>query len=342
VLKKALVGLILVTMVVFALAGCGQGTSEPAEEDSNNGEDVGDSFAIGIVQLVEHPALDASREGFLAGLAEEGYKEGDNLSVDYHSAQADQSIALTISQNLVNDQVDLILAIATPAAQAAATAADGSGIPVLFTAVTDPVAAELVNSWDAPGVNVTGTSDLNPVEDQIELIQKIVPDVKTIGVIYNQGEKNSVVQVEMVKNKVEEMGLQLQEATVTNTSEVAQAAQSLVGKVEAIYVPTDNTVVDALPSVLQVAEEHNIPVIAGEGNSVESGAVATVGIDYFTLGFETGKMAARVLEGEDPATMAVVKGMDLGVTYTVNTAAAERMGVEIPSDILAEAEVIDK
>ena len=338
-MKKISVAVFLVLLLALLPAGCGQGTDTPGGDETGN--DEVESYSVGIVQIAEHPALDASREGFLAGLAEAGYVEGENLNVSYHSAQGDQSIALTIAQNLVNDQVDLILGIATPAAQAAATAAAGR-IPVLFTATTDPVVAELVNDWDVPGVNVTGTSDLNPVEDQLELIRKIRPAVETIGVIYNAGEPNSVVQVEIVRAKVEQMGLALQEATVTNTSEVLQAAQSLVGNVQAIYVPTDNTAVQAIASILQVAEENSILVVAGEGDSVQSGAVATVGINYYSLGQETGKMAAQILEGADPATMAVVKGMDLGVSYTVNLAAAARMGVEIPEDILAEAEVIEE
>ena len=339
-LKKYGLLIFLVSLLVLVVPGCSQEAETPAGNGEENVE--GETFTVGIVQIAEHPALDASREGFLAGLAEAGYTEGQNLTVQYHSAQGDQSIALTIAQNLVNEGVDLILGIATPAAQAAVTAAADSGTPVLFTAVTDPVIAELVQSWEAPGVNVTGTSDLNPVEDQIELIQTLNPAVKAIGVIYNPGEPNSVVQVELVKTKVAAMGLALEEVTVTNTSEVAQAAQSLVGKVEAIYVPTDNTAVQALASILQVAEEHDILVVAGEGDAVKSGAVATVGIDYYTLGLETGRMAARVLEGADPATMAVVKGMDLGVSYTVNLAAAERMGVTIPEEILSKAEVVEE
>lgn len=339
-MKKYSVTVLLLVLLALLPAGCSQGTEAPGGDETGNGG--AKSFTVGIVQIAEHPALDASREGFLAGLAEAGYVEGENLTVQYHSAQGDQSIALTIAQNLVNDQVDLILGIATPAAQAAATAAEGSGIPVLFTATTDPVAAELVKDWDVPGVNVTGTSDMNPVEDQLELIQKILPGVEAIGVIYNAGEANSVVQVEIVRAKVKQMGLALEETTVSNTSEVLQAAQSLAGKVQAIYVPTDNTAVQALASILQVAEENGILVVAGEGDSVHSGAVATVGINYFTLGFETGKMAAQILEGADPAAMPVVKGMDLGVSYTVNLAAAARMGVEIPEDILAEAEIVEE
>lgn len=213
-------------------------------------------------------------------------------------------------------------------------------IPVLFTAITDPVIAGLVDSNEAPGGNATGTSDLPPnaVEDQIGLIPDVVPGAKTVGILYASGEDNSVVQVEMARDAADALGLEVREVTVTNSNEVGQAAESLAD-VDVIYVPTDNVVVSALPSVIQVAESRSIPLIVGEGDSVREGGIATIGINYFDLGYKTGQMALRILEdGDDPATMPVERLEDVGLI--VNPAAAERMGVTLSEEFLARADQI--
>ena len=205
-----------------------------------------ESFRIGIAQITEHPALDAARAGFIDGMEELGYVAGENVQYDLYSAQGDMSIAQTIAQKLVIDDVDLILAIATPMAQTVANATDS--IPILFTAVTDPVVAGLVDSIEEPGGNVTGTSDLTPVAEQLDLLAKLVPKAKRLGIVYNPGEANSVVQVDIAKAKAKELGLTVVEATANNSGAVFQAAQSLIGRVDAIYVPTDNTVASAMES----------------------------------------------------------------------------------------------
>ncbi|HHY45699.1 MAG TPA: ABC transporter substrate-binding protein [Firmicutes bacterium] len=289
---------------------------------------------VGIAQIAEHPALDAARKGFIDGLTAAGYVEGKDIVYDVKNAQGDMSLAQTIAQKFVNDKVDLILAIATPTAQAAASATDK--IPILITAVTDPVAAGLVKSIERPGTNVTGTSDLNPVAEQMELLLEIVPKVKRVGIVYNAGEVNSVVQVEMAEKSAKKLGLTIVKASASNTSGVFEAAQSLVGRVDAIYVPTDNTVVAALESVVNVAEKRKIPVIAGEENSVERGCIATLGIDYYRLGRQTAKMAVEVLKGKNPAEMPVQYQKEMRLV--VNLKAAQAMGVTVPQSVIKRAD----
>ncbi|MBC7344781.1 MAG: ABC transporter substrate-binding protein, partial [Clostridia bacterium] len=288
-------------------------------------------------QIAEHPSLDQARKGFLDVLRENGYKEGENLIVDYQNAQGDIPTANTIAQKFVSDRVDMVLAIATPAAQAMAAAT--KEIPILITAVTDPVAAELVQSMERPGTNVTGTTDMNPVKEQLDLFGRLKPGIKRVGVLYNSSETNSVVQVNLARSVAPELGLTLVEKVVTNSSEVRQAAESLVNQVDGIYVPTDNTVVSALPSVISVCEEHDIPLIVGEADSVERGGLATYGIDYYKLGRQTGEMALKILkEGAKPAEMPVESQKEY--TLTINLKAAQAMGVEVPEDLLAKAQVI--
>ncbi len=314
------------------LTGCGGGSGDGGGNGGDGGGEAGGSeepMQIGITQIVEHPALNAAREGFKRALQENGY---ENAEFDEQNAQGDQATATTIASGFASDGKDLVLAIATPTAQAAAQ--NITDIPVLFTAVTAPEEAGIVASLDEPGGNVTGTSDLNPVDQQLSLIAEIAPEAETVGVIYSSGEVNSEVQVELAHEAAEELGLEIEEAAVTNSSEVQQAANSL--DVDALYVPTDNTVVSALASVVQVAEEKQIPLIVGDASSVEGGGLATWGIDYDRLGYQTGEMAIEVFEGADPATMPVEYLED--IELVVNTTAAERMGLQIPQELLDEAD----
>lgn len=333
--KSLLVCLLILTLGVIA-TGCGDQSQAPAEPGAAP-EPAPEQVRIGVVQFAEHPSLDQARQGFLDSLSEAGYIEGQNLQVDYQNAQGDVATCSTIANKFVGDQADLILAIATPAAQAAAEAT--KDIPILITAVTDPVVAGLVEGLENPGTNVTGTSDMNPVDLQLGLVKEIVPDAENVGIIYNSSEANSNVQVEMAREAVADLGLNIVEAVATNTAEVQQAAQSLVGKVDAIYVPTDNTVVAALDAVVQVAEQNDIPLIVGEGDSVRKGGLATVGIDYYILGRQTGDIAIRILEeGVTP--------QDIPVEYqkeyktVVNLTAAENMGVTLPQSLLDRAEQV--
>lgn len=249
------------------------------------------------------------------------------------------AIAQSIAAKLISDDVDLILAIATPTAQAAAQAT--KDIPIVITAVTDPVAAGLVNSTANPGANVTGTSDLTPVKKQLELLKKILPDAKQVGVLYNAGETNSVVQVEIARDASSKLDLELVEVTVSSSSGVYEAAQSLVGRVDAIYVPTDNTVVSALESVIKIGEDFKIPVIAGEVDGVRRGALATIGIDYHVLGRQTADIAARILKGEAEPENIPIEYLD-DTQVAVNLSAAERMGVQLSDDLVDNAHEVIK
>lgn len=290
---------------------------------------------IGISQLVEHPSLDQARKGFIRAFEENGYTEGENLELDIQNAAGDQATATTIASSFASDGKDLVLAIATPAAQAAAQAI--TDVPVLFTAVTEPEVAGLVDSWDSPGANITGTSDLNPVKEQIGLIKELAPDAKSVGIVYSSGEVNSDVQVELAQEAAKELGLEVKLATVSNSAEVQQATESL--DVDALYVPTDNNVVSALQSVIQIAETKQIPVVVGEGDSVENGGLATYGLDYESLGYQTGLMALKILEdGADPAGMPVETLTE--IQLIVNKSAAANMGVEIPAALLEKADKV--
>ncbi|MEC9490741.1 MAG: ABC transporter substrate-binding protein [Halanaerobiales bacterium] len=292
-------------------------------------------YRIGISQFVEHPALDAAREGFIEGLTAAGFSK-ENIEFIVQNAQADFATAQSIARQFRGDNLDLILAIATPNAQAAANVIKDT--PVLFTAVTDPVKAGIVKSMEVPGGNMTGTTDMNPVEKQIELIKEFIPEITDLGVLYNPGEINSVVQIDLVKKVTAEMGINLHEATVSNSSEVSLAASSLVGDVDAVYVPTDNIIVSALPSVLNITNQNNIPVFASENGQVRQGSIATLGIDYKLLGIQTGKMAARVLKGANPAEMGVESSDQLKLY--LNKKAAENLNLEIPAAVLDRADVI--
>ncbi|MGI6684681.1 MAG: ABC transporter substrate-binding protein [Bacillota bacterium] len=347
--KKVNSILIILSLVVLSIglliAGCSSQVNKDAsssgDEETNEANSEATNLKIGIIQIVEHPSLDAARQGFLDALAEEGYKEGDNLSINYQNAQGDMPTLNTIAKNLVAGGNDLILAIATPTAQAVANASKNSSLPVLFTAVTDPVAAGLVKSMEKPDTNLTGTTDMAPVKDQIKLIQEIKPDVQNIGIVYNTSEVNSVVQVELAKQAAADLGLNIVEGAATNSSEVDQAAKSLVGKVEAIYVPTDNTVVSALEAVINVAKKNKLLLVSAENDSVKRGTVATIGLDYYKLGEQTGKMAIKILSGEGKPQDMPVESQS-GNQITVNQKAAADLGVVVPESILERAAEIIK
>ncbi|HHY24627.1 MAG TPA: ABC transporter substrate-binding protein [Clostridiaceae bacterium] len=293
---------------------------------------------IGISQLVQHPALDSACEGFIEALKEAGYEEGKNIKIDMQNAQGDVTNAQTIARKFADEKVDMILAIATPAAQAVANVT--KVIPILITAVTDPVMAGLAESLDEPGGNVTGTTDMNPVSEQIKLIKDLVPNVKNVGILYNSGEINSKVQVDMAKEAADSLNLNIVEATVSNSSEVNQAAQSLLGRVDAIYVPTDNTIVSAIGAVIKVANDNKIPVIGSERGQVDAGAIATKGIDYKELGRQTGQIAVKIIKGKKPQDIPI-EGSKV-VTLIVNQKAAETIDLTIPKGILDKADEIIK
>lgn len=331
--------LIAPVLLSATLLGCGPGGTDTARDEYGDpvaADAPTDAPYVAVTQIVEHPALDAVRDGLQDKLKEEGYEADSTLKWEWESAQGQPANAAQIAQKFVGDNPDLIVAIATPSAQAVVGSTDT--IPVVFSAVTDPVSAELVPSLEASGGMVTGVSDLSPIDEHLALIADIDPDAKSVGVIYNAGESNSVSLVELLKTEAEAQGFTITEATVSSSADVATAAQSLVGKVDAIYIPTDNTVVSALESVIQVGNENQLPVFAGDTDSVERGAIATASFDYYEVGRQTGDIVARILGGESPGDIPVelAKTVDLAV----NLESAAAMGVTIPDAIKDSADQV--
>ena len=319
-IKKIIVGLLLISMATVTFAGCGK---------------KDDVFTIGVNQFVTHAALDASYQGFVDALADAGYIDGENIKIDLQNAQADQPTANTIATKLVNDNNDLILAIATPSGQAVANAT--KDIPILVTAVTDPAGSGLVATNEAPGRNVSGTSDLTPIKNQIDLLTKLVPTAKNIAILYCSSESNSKIQAEIAIEAAAEYGLTAIEATVSNSNEIQQVVQSLVGKVDAIYAPTDNVIAAGMPTVSQVANDNGIPVICGEKGMVDAGGLATYGIDYYKLGRLTGEQAIKIIKGEaETATMPIEYLPDEEYELTINAEVAAKLGIIIPDDLQAK------
>ena len=320
-MKKIITLLLTVVLAASTLfvTGCGE------KSDAEN-----KTFKVGIIQLVEHPSLDTIRESLIAGLEAEGFKEGENLEIDYQNGQNDMGTMKNIAQKFVGDEVDVIVAIATPAAQAALS--ETTDIPIVFAAITDPISAELVASNDEPGGNVTGTSDYIAVDKIMGLAEEITPDFRTIGALYNTGEANSVSVIEDLKAYAEEKGLKVVTSTVTNTSEVQQAAQKLADKCDIVFSPIDNTIASSMQVATDVFNKSKTPFYVSADSMVKDGGLATYGIDYTVLGNETGKMIDEVLNGADTATMAVKTMSDLQVY--VNQTTADALGLEIPQDII--------
>ena len=289
-----------------------------------------------MTAIVEHPALDAARNGIRDELAAAGYEEGHNLDFLFESAQGSSAIAAQIARTFVGDAPDVIVPISTPSAQAVVGAT--REIPVVFTAVTDPVGARLVASLERPGGNVTGMSDRSPIGLHLDLIRGIVPTARRLGVIYNPGEANSVTLVELIRKEAPARGLAIVEAAAARSTDVLPAAQRLVGNVDAIYVPTDSTVVTALEAVVRVGTDSQLPVFAGDTASVLRGAIAALGFNYYDLGRQTGKIVARVLEGAKPGDIPV-EGVQITELY-LNPGAAAAMGVTIPPEMLQRARFV--
>lgn len=319
------VGLLLSISLLGSLTGCATKGGE-----NNGGQTKEQQSTVGIIQYNDHIALDSAREGFVAALKDNGYIEGENVTIDLQNAQGDQSNLSTISDRFVSNNVDLVLAIATPAAQS--IAGKTTTIPILATAITDFESAKLVDSAAAPGGNVSGTTDMNPIKEQIDLLIQLAPTAKTIGLLYTSSEDNSIFQAKLAKEALEKLGLSWEEATVTNSNDVQQATQSLVEKCDAIYVPTDNVIASAMPVVHSVTSVSKTPVICGEAGMVNSGGLATLGINYRDLGYQTGLMAVKILKGEAmPATMPIESAE--GFDFVINGTVANEIGAEIPADL---------
>lgn len=324
---------VIMLVMLLSLAGCASKGQDAAKAPKG-----GDQVTIGIVQIVEHPSLNTIRESFIQELAQEGYKDGDNVVIDYQNAQNDQTNLKTICQKFANKKYDLIVAIATPSAQAAV--GETKDIPIVFSACTDPVGSGLVSNMEKPGKNVTGTSDAVSAEKIMELAKRITPNIKTVGALYNSSETNSVSVVNNLKQYAGKNGLKVVEATVTNSSEVQQAVNSLVGKVDAIFSPIDNTVASAMPVVAQVANKAKIPVYVGADSMVKDGGLATYGVNYPVLGQETAKMAVEILKGKKAGDIPVMSMKNLDIYVNKDTAKA--IGITIPDDVLKEAKVFGK
>ncbi|EEW10681.1 ABC transporter substrate-binding protein [Vibrio mimicus] len=288
---------------------------------------------VAVSQIVEHPALDATRQGLLDGLKAKGYEEGKNLEFDYKTAQGNPAIAVQIARQFVGENPDVLVGIATPTAQALVSAT--KTIPIVFTAVTDPVGAKLVKQLEQPGKNVTGLSDLSPIEQHVELIKEILPNVKSIGVVYNPGEANAVSLMELLKLSAAKHGIKLVEATALKSADVQSATQAIAEKSDVIYALIDNTVASAIEGMIVAANQAKTPVFGAATSYVERGAIASLGFDYYQIGVQTADYVAAILEGKEPGTLdvQVAKGSDL----VINKTAADKLGISIPDSVLARA-----
>ncbi|MCC8015398.1 MAG: ABC transporter substrate-binding protein [Eubacterium sp.] len=328
--KKAF-ALMTAGCMLLSAAACGSSAETETETETaaetTETEAVEGSYSIGIIKQMDHVALNSSEEGFVQALADNGLVDGENLTIDYENGQGDVNNLSTIADQFVADDVDLIFAVATNAAQAAA--GKTTTIPIIGTAITSYTEASLVDTDEVPGGNVTGTTDMNPVEDQIALIKEVCPDVETVGFLYCSNEANSILQVEMATAACEEAGFATVEQTVSSTNEVQQATQNIVTNCDAIYIPTDNVFASSMPIVNEVAVAAGIPVFCGESGMVQSGGFATLGITYYSIGYQAGLMAVDVLvNGADPAEMSIQGSSEF--EYCFNGETADALGIEIP------------
>ncbi len=330
--SKKFAALMLAGVMAASLAACGAKTdadstaAESVDSDSKSAAESGDgeTYKIGVLQLTQHVALDKTNEGFVAALDDAGIK----YEIDQQNAAGEQSACQTIAEKLVNDKNDLIFAIATPAAQAVAGVTDS--IPILVSAVTDPAASGLVESNEHPGGNVSGTSDLTPVKEQIDLMQQIVPDVKKVGLLYSSAEANSVIQIDIAKEALDTAGIEYEDFTVSNSNEIPTVVESMVGKVDCVYTPTDNMIAAGMATVAMVANENKLPVICGEKGMVDAGGLATYGIDYYQLGYMTGEQAVKILtEGADISEMPIGYLDASKCELTINEDTAKTLGIDV-------------
>lgn len=328
--SKKCLALILCLAIAFCFASCGSSSGDSGDAEK---------LKIGIIKFGEFTALTNATQGFIDGLAEAGYVDGENITIHELSAAAETGNCPTIADTLINENSDLILAVATPAASAVKEKT--TTIPVLFTAVTDPAASGLVESNDAPGANLTGTSDMNPVSQQIALGKQLIPDAKTVAIMYCSSESNSKVQADLAAAAIEEQGMKSVVKTISAIDEAKSAIESLKGQVDFIYIPTDNTLADGMTSVSMAANECGLPTIVGESGMVGNGALATFGINYYELGKTTAEMAVKILKGEaTPGELPVEYQTSEDILeIAVNTDTAEKLGITIPEDILDSATI---
>lgn len=328
-MKKGLAGImagILSLSLIASTVGCGTKTSSSTTK-------ADDKKKVGIVQIVEHPSLNTIKDSFINELAAKGFKNGENIIIDYQNAQGDQTNLKTIAQKFVKNKYDIIVAIATPSAQAVVS--ETKEIPIVFSAATDPLGSGLVTNLEKPAGNVTGTSDAVSAEKIMELAKQITPNMKTIGALYNSSETNSVSVIKNLRAYADKNNLKVVEATVMNSSEVQQAVNSLVSKADVIFSPIDNTVASAMPLVTQTANKAKIPVYVGADSMVKDGGLATYGINYTILGKETAAMATDILKGKKAGDIPVKTMTDMDIYLNKKT--ADAIGVTLPADVVKKA-----
>lgn len=320
---KKKIGLILAAVMSMTLfAGC-----------ENSKSTNGSVKKIGVVQYIQHPALDSSNEGFIDGLKEKGYEEGKNIEIEQQNAQGKMDVSNQVAGQFVTGKKDLIFAIATPTAQAVANVT--KDIPIVFTSVTDPVDAGLADTLDSSGINITGTTDKVNIDEQLELFKKIVPDAKNMGVIYTTSEANSTNQVKELKEAAPKHGLEIKEIGVANINEINQNLSNAAGSIDCLYVPTDNNVAASYSLVGSICIKNNIPAISAEPALVDVGGLVSKGIDYYELGKMSGYKAAEILDGKKPSDIPIEPMKELKIT--INTDVAEKLGIKVPDDILESA-----
>ena len=309
---------------------------------SKKGEDTNKTqnkeVKVGVLQLLSHPALDQIYKGLEDGLAKEGYKVGENLKIDLQNAQGDQSNLASMGQKLVTDNNDILVGITTPATLSLSNATKDK--PIIMAGITYPVEAGLIKSEDKPGNNITGVSDRTPIKQQLEIMKKVLPKMKKVGILYTASEDNSVKQAQEAEKLAKELGLEVKVSSIANTNDIQQVTESLASETDAIFVPIDNTIASAMSTVVKVTDAKKIPVFPSADTMVADGGVLGIGVDQYQIGVETAKVVAKVLKGEDTKNMPIVLANE-GVIY-LNEAKAKQLGIEIPQDIKEKAKVVDK
>lgn len=330
--KKTFKTLISMLIISTTLFGCST-SSKSVDNSSKNSKD---KVKVGITQFIEHDALDSARKGFIEGLKSKGYEDGKNIEIDYQNSQGDMQIAQNIAQNFASKGKDLIFAIATPSAQAAFNAT--KDVPIVITAVTDPVKSGLAKSMENSQTNVTGTSDAVPIKTQFGLIKDLIPKAKNIGIIYNTSESNSEIQIEEAKSVSKEMDFNIVSVGITNVNEINQSIDSILNKIDVLYVFTDNVVASSIPLLVDRCYSKGVPIIGSERGQVVSGALATVGIDYFKLGFQSALSAVEVIEGKKPSEIPLSTLKDM--TLSINEDAVKKLNINVPLSIMDKSEKI--